>query len=122
MFQEGHPGRGVFLLCRGRAKLSISSDRGQRLLLRIAGPGEILGLSASLAGLDYELTAEALDPVQVAFIRRKDLLNFLRQHRQACMQVIHFLSEDLHSAYERVRSMGWAHTRIRTSPSTMRVQ
>ena len=122
LFQEGRPSRGVFLLCRGRAKLSISSEHGQRLLLRIAGPGEILGLSASLSGLDYELTAEALDAVQVAFVRRKDLLSFLRQHREACTQVIHLLSEDLHSAYERVRTMGWARTRVRLSPASTRVQ
>src|SRR5215470_18376990 len=100
LFREGQPSRGVFLLCRGRAKVSISSEHGERLLLRISGPGEMLGLSASLSGLNYELTAEALDPVQVAFIRRRDLLSFLRQYREACTQVIHLLSDDLHSAYE----------------------
>jgi len=122
LFQEGQPSRGVFLLCRGRAKLSISSEQGHCLLLRIAGPGEMLGLSASLSGFRYELTAEAADPVQVAFIRRKDLLSFLRHHREACTQVIHLLSQDLHSAYDQVRNLGWARTRSRTSASTTRLQ
>jgi hypothetical protein len=45
------------------------------------------------------------------FVRRKDLLKFLREHREACLQVVHLLSSDLHTAYERVRSIGLSRTR-----------
>ena len=111
LFSEGRQAKGVFLLCDGRAKLSVCSEDGKRLLLRIAGPGEVLGLSAALSGHPYELTAETLDPCQVVFVRRKDLLRFLRDHREACLQVVHLLSGDLHTAYERVRSIGLSRTR-----------
>lgn len=111
LITEDRPSRGIYLLCDGRAKLSICSETGKRLMLRIAGPGEVLGLSATLAGHPYELTAETLDASQVAFIKRKDLLKFLREHRTACLQVVHLLSGDLHTAYERVRSLGLARTR-----------
>ncbi|HMK31932.1 MAG TPA: cyclic nucleotide-binding domain-containing protein [Terriglobales bacterium] len=122
LFREGHPTRGIYILCRGRVRLSVSSDHGRRLLLRIAHPGEILGMSACLSGSSYELTAEALDPLQVAFIRRKELLAFLRAHREACMQVINLLSQDLHSAYERVRTLGWSRSRACTPSQSTRVQ
>jgi CRP/FNR family transcriptional regulator len=111
LFAEGRPPRGIFVLCDGRAKLSICSANGKRLMLRIAGPGEVLGLSASMSGKPYELTAELLDTSQIAFVRRKELLKFLREHRDACLQVVHLLSQDLHTAYERVRSIGLARTR-----------
>ncbi len=111
LFAEGRQARGVFVLCEGRAKLSVCSDNGKRLMLRIAGPGEVLGLSASMSGRPYEVTAEVLDASQVAFIRRKDLLRFLRDYREACLQVVHLLSQDLHQAYERVRSIGLTRTR-----------
>jgi CRP/FNR family transcriptional regulator len=111
LFSEGRTPRGVFVLCDGRAKLSICSETGKRLMLRIAGPGEVLGLSASMSGRPYELTAEMLDASQVAFVKRKDLLRFLRDHREACLQVVHLLSGDLHTAYERVRSIGLSRTR-----------
>jgi CRP/FNR family transcriptional regulator len=35
--------RGVFVLCAGEVKLSISSSAGKTLILRIANPGELLG-------------------------------------------------------------------------------
>jgi CRP/FNR family transcriptional regulator, cyclic AMP receptor protein len=111
LFQEGRSPRGVFLLCDGRAKLSVCSPSGKRLTLRIALPGEILGLSAVLTGSPYEVTAELIDTSQVAFVKRKDLLRFLRQYRDACLQAVHLLSADLHSAYERVRAVGLTRTR-----------
>src|SRR5271157_3418109 len=106
LFAEGRPVRGIYLLCDGRAKLSICSDSGKRLTLRVAGPGEVLGLGAALSNTPYEITAELLDNSQVVFVRRKDLLKFLREHREVCLEVVRIMSQDLHGAYERVRSIG----------------
>ena len=118
LFTEGHPARGVFVLCDGRAKLSVCSEQGKRLTLRIAGPGELLGLSAVLSGAAYEVTAEMLDNSQVAFVKRKELLRFLRTYRDACLQVVHLLSQDLHTAYDRVRAIGLVRSR-RNHPANM---
>jgi CRP/FNR family transcriptional regulator len=111
LFAEGRPVRGVFLLCDGRAKLSICAESGKRLTLRVAGPGEILGLGAALSNTPYEITAELLDASQVGFVRRKELMKFLREHPDVCMQAVRMLSQDLHGAYERVRSIGMVRTR-----------
>lgn len=116
LFSEGRPAKGIYVLCDGRAKLSICSDTGKRLMLRIAGPGEVLGLGATMASTPYEVTAELLDASQVVFIKRKDLLKFLRDHREACMMVVQMLSQDLHAAYERVRSIGLTRTRRPRTP------
>jgi CRP/FNR family transcriptional regulator, cyclic AMP receptor protein len=104
LFAEGRPVCGIYILCDGRARLSICSDIGRRLTLRVAGPGEVLGLGAALSNTPYEITAELLDNSQVVFVRRKDLTKFLREHREVCLQVVHMLSQDLRGAYERVRS------------------
>jgi CRP/FNR family transcriptional regulator len=111
LFAEGRPSRGVYVLCEGRAKLSICSESGKRLMLRVAGPGEVLGLGATLSGDPYEVTAELLDTAQVVFVKRKDLLRFLRDNPTICMEVVRRLSDDLHGAYERVRSIGLSRAR-----------
>jgi len=117
LFAEEQPPKGVYVLCDGRAKLSICSENGKKLMLRIAGPGELLGLSATLSGHPYELTAETVDASQVVFIKRRDLLRFLREYPMACMQVVSMLSGDLHSAYDRVRSVGLGRTRRQKAPA-----
>ncbi len=111
LFAEGRTVRGVYILCNGRAKLSICSDTGKRLTLRIAGPGEVLGLEAALSNTPHEITAELLDNSQVIFVRKKDLVKFLHEHSEICLQVVHMLSEDLHGAYARVRSISTGHCR-----------
>ena len=79
--------------------------------MRIAGPGEVLGLGAALSNTPYEMTAELLDNSQVVFVRRKDLMKFLRETASVCMEVVRMLSQDLHGAYERVRTIAMVRTR-----------
>jgi CRP/FNR family transcriptional regulator len=111
LFREGVLPKGIFVLCYGRARLTVCSESGRRLTVRIAGPGEILGLSACLAGTPHEITAELLDNAQIAMVKRKDLMGFLHDHKEACMQVVNLLSQDLHLAYDRVRAVGMEKSR-----------
>jgi CRP/FNR family cyclic AMP-dependent transcriptional regulator len=59
--------RGIFVLCKGTVKISINSPSGRTMLVELAEPGEVLGLSATISGKPYEVTAETLDPCQSQF-------------------------------------------------------
>ncbi len=109
LFVEGQAPRGIFVLCKGRVKLSISSCDGKTLILKIVEPGEVLGLSATVSGKPYELTAETLDPCQVNFVKREDFLRFLREHPDACFRVAEQLSDKYTSACHEIRSLGLSH-------------
>ncbi len=110
LFVEGQNPRGVFVLCHGRAKLSTSSADGKTIILKIAEPGEILGLSATVSGKAYEVTAELMEPSQANFITRQDFLNFLRDNGDAALRVAEQLSKNYHTAYEEIRSLGLSHS------------
>jgi CRP/FNR family transcriptional regulator len=122
LFREGTRARGIFVLCEGKVKLSVCSQSGKRLTLRVAGPGEVLGLSASLCNGPYELTAEMVDDARVAMINRKDLLQFLNDHRETCLQLAQLLSHDLHIAYGRMRAIGLGRGRRRRQPLPLDVR
>ena len=77
VFHEGTVARGVYVLSSGRAKISISSADGKKLIMRVAGPGDVLGLYAGLTGKQFEATAEMLEGGRVDFIPRQDLLNLI---------------------------------------------
>jgi CRP/FNR family transcriptional regulator, cyclic AMP receptor protein len=110
LFLEGQAPRGVFIVCSGRVKLSTSSADGRTLILRIADPGEVLGLPASVTGKPYELTADVIEPTQANFIPRQDFLNFLRDHGEAALRVAQQLGETYHSAIAEMRSIGLSHS------------
>jgi CRP/FNR family cyclic AMP-dependent transcriptional regulator len=110
LFVEGQAPRGIFVLCKGRVKLSICATDGKTLILKIAEPGEVLGLSATVSGKPYELTAETIDPCQVNFVKREDFLRFLRDHSDACFKVAEQLSAKYNNACHEVRSLGLSHS------------
>jgi CRP-like cAMP-binding protein len=106
LFQEGEPAEGIFVLNTGAVRLALCSAHGDQMILRTVRPGEILGLSATMSNTAHEVTAEATVPSELVFIRRRDFLHYLRQHTDACLQVVEFLSNDVHAAYDRVRALG----------------
>src|SRR5436305_7952150 len=53
VFHEGHLARGVYVLSSGRAKVSISSADGKKVIIRIASGGELLGLYAGFTGRPF---------------------------------------------------------------------
>jgi CRP/FNR family cyclic AMP-dependent transcriptional regulator len=106
LFLENQDPRGVFVVCGGQVKLSISSSGGKTLILRIAKPGEILGLMATLSGASYEVTAETLHPCQVAFLRRVDFLGFIKKHPEAYQGVVKQFSSLYSGACEQLRMVG----------------
>jgi CRP/FNR family transcriptional regulator len=110
LFVEGQAPRGIFVLCKGRVKLSICASDGKTLILKIAEAGEVLGLSANVRGTPYELTAETVDPCQVNFVKREDFQRLLRQHSDACLHVTVQLSANYNAACRELRAVGLPHS------------
>jgi CRP/FNR family transcriptional regulator, cyclic AMP receptor protein len=106
LFLENEPARGIYLLCSGDVKLSVSSPGGKTLILRIAKPGDILGLTANMSAAPYEASAETLHPCQVAFIRREDFSNFVNKYPEVYQAIIHQMSGQYTLACEQLRTVG----------------
>ena len=108
LFTEGQALEGVFILLQGEVKLSVASFGGKRFIVRIAQPGEILGLASAFSGNSSEMTAEALHHCDTAHLRREDFLALLDRYPQ----VHHVAARELSLYYEqacvRLRTMGVA--------------
>jgi len=77
IFVEGEQPRGVYVLCEGRVKVSISSASGKTLVLRVAQPGELLGINATISGRPYGATVKTLDKCRLDFIPREQFLRLI---------------------------------------------
>jgi CRP/FNR family transcriptional regulator len=110
LFVEGQEARGVFVLCHGRVKLSTNSADGKSIIVRISEPGELVGLPGTLSGKPYELTAEALEPLQANFIPRGAFLQFLREHGEAAVRVAEILSKIYYATLLEVRYLGFSNS------------
>jgi CRP/FNR family transcriptional regulator len=106
LFSETQDNVGVMVIVEGEVKLSINSSDGRRLSLRIARAGEVLGLSSTLSGNGYEMTANTLYPAKIAHLSRQAFLHFMARHPEVYEVVTREISRSFNLACEQLRMVG----------------
>jgi CRP/FNR family transcriptional regulator, cyclic AMP receptor protein len=106
LFTETQENAGVMVIVEGDVKLSINSSDGRRLSLRIAKAGEVLGLSSTLSGNGYEMTADTLYPAKIAHVSRQAFLHFMARHPEVYEVVTREISRSFNQACEQLRMVG----------------
>lgn len=106
LFMEGQAAHGVYIICTGQVKLSTYSEEGKAIILGIAGPGEILGLSANILGRPHETTAHASQACRVGFVKRTAFLNFIQTNHRASLNALEQLGKNYIRAHQQVCSLG----------------
>ena len=105
LFAEGQAPRGVFIVRRGRVKLSICGSDGRTLILRIVDSGDPMGVAAAVSGRQYEATAETQEPSEISFLRQSDLLRLMRQHGELALWVTQHISQDYACTCREIRDL-----------------
>ncbi len=105
VFREGNAAHGVYVLSSGRAKISISSADGRKIIIRIAKGGDILGLYAGLTGRPFEATAEMLQGGRVDFISRQDLLNLICRQNGYSLDLLEVFSRQFSELIDHTRML-----------------
>ena len=103
LFAEGEPARGVYILRTGRATVSISSSEGRIVMLRLAQPGDVLGLNAVLGNRSYDTTVKALEPCRTDFISRVELIDFMQQSQTGTQAILKILSREVTELTDRAK-------------------
>ena len=84
----------------------------------VAGPGDVLGLSAVLSGLPYEVTAEVIERSEVKTIRKQDFLRFLERHTEASLHAAKSLSQEYKTAFLDARRSAFCNGILAFSEAT----
>lgn len=105
LFVEGQAPRGLFIVCSGKVNLSSTSREGKILILKTVQPGETVGLSATISGMPYEVTAETATPCQLGFVDRKHFAELMEAHSEIGVHTSHCLSREYQSAYRDIHHL-----------------
>jgi len=105
LFLEGQFATGIFILRTGRAKECLSSDSGRTAIVRVVGPGAILGISAVLTGAPHGSTVETMEPSRADFLGRAAFLHLLKSSGSLGQVVAIQLSRDCQEALASVRCL-----------------
>jgi len=110
LFIEGEDARCLYLICSGYLKLTAGKADDRHMIVRVAGPGSILGLYAVLSHGVYEVTAESLTPSQLRPVERERFLNFLRSHREAQIRAVQCICQEYRFALQDACRIALAET------------
>ena len=102
LFAEGERSKQIFFLYTGRIKVSVASREGRSVILRIAEPEQILGLSAAISGNHHEVTAETMEPCVLKAIPTKDFLCFLENYPEAAMEATRCVLREYQNVFNEV--------------------
>jgi CRP/FNR family transcriptional regulator len=100
LFNLGDDARCLFLICSGYLKLTAGRVNDRQMIVRIAGPGSVLGLYAVLSHGVYEVSAESLTTAQLRPVERDRFLGFLRTHKEAQMRAVQCICQEYRFALQ----------------------
>jgi len=113
IFQEGAPAFGFYLVFDGMVKLVKRSMRAKSQILKIVGPGELLGETTLFDKGSHNAYAKTLEPVIVGFIERGDFFYFLERHPKTIFRLYEKLSEELKAFQNKLAERSYSSSKER---------
>ena len=110
LFTQGEEARCLYLICSGYLKLTAGRPQDRQMIVRVAGPGSVLGLYAVLSHGVYEVSVESLTPAQLRPVERERFLNFIRSHKEAQMRAVQCICQEYRFALQDACRISLAET------------
>jgi CRP-like cAMP-binding protein len=105
IFEEGEITKGVFCIKEGICKLSKLSANGKDQIVKLVKPGELLGQRSMISDEPANLSAVALEDMEVCFIPKTDVMGFFNENNEFSMNVMKTICGDLKDSDDHMVSM-----------------
>jgi CRP-like cAMP-binding protein len=105
IFFQGNPPMGLYCVSKGKIKITRTGNDGKEAILRIAGPGDVLGHRSLFSKEKYEATATVLEDSSICFIEKNFIYNALEKNPSIAMAMIEKLSRDMGVAERKSAAM-----------------
>ena len=80
IFEEGETLNGVYCIKDGVCKLSKLSSNGKDQIVKLVKAGELLGQRSMISEESANLSAVALEDMEVCFVPKSEILQFFNQN------------------------------------------
>jgi len=98
IFEEGENVNGVFCVKDGVCKMTKLSQNGKDQIVKLVKKGELLGQRSMISDEPANLSAVALEDMQVCFIPKSEIMGFFNQNNAFSMNVMKTICGDLKEA------------------------
>jgi CRP-like cAMP-binding protein len=105
IFEEGESVNGVFCVKEGVCKMTKLSPNGKDHIVKLAKKGELLGQRSLISDEPANLSAIALEDMEICFIPRSEVIQFFNKNNQFSMNVMKTICGDLKEADDMMVGM-----------------
>ncbi|WP_299334545.1 Crp/Fnr family transcriptional regulator [uncultured Psychroserpens sp.] len=105
IFEEGEHLNGIYCVKDGICKLSKLSANGKDQIVKLVVKGDLLGKNSLIREESTNLTATALNDMQVCFIPKREILNDLEKNPDFSMEVLKKMTKDLKDSEDIIVNM-----------------
>ncbi len=119
IFLEGHASGGVFCLKEGKVKVYRQGPDGREHIIRIALPGEFIGLRALISGSNHTFSAAAFEDSSICFIHKSDFFQLMIKYPEFTRNLIIFLTRILEEAEVKMTSLAQKPVRERLAETLL---
>lgn len=95
IFQEGETLNGVYCVRQGVCKLVKLSENGKDQVVKLVVKGELLGKRSLVSEQKTNLSAIALNDMEMCFIPKSEIINDLSKNPKFTLDVLKEMAEDL---------------------------
>lgn len=113
IFSRGDPGREIYLVLKGRVRLSILSSDGRELSFAHAGAGSIFGEIATFDGGERTAGATAINAVQAMVLPQRALMEAIESSPKLALSAIHLLCSRLRETDQRLEAIALHRIEVR---------
>ena len=105
IFEEGENINGIYCIKDGICKLTKLSANGKDHIVKLVKKGELLGQRSMISEEPVNLTAVALEDMQVCFIPKAEMMGFFDNNNQFSMNVMKAICNDLKESDDHMVAM-----------------
>lgn len=119
IFEEGENVNGIYCVKDGVCKLTKLSANGKDQIVKLVKPGELLGQRSMISEEPANLSAVAMEDMEVCFIPKSEVLSFFNQNNQFSMNVMRTICGDLKEADDHMVSMAQKNVKERLAETLL---
>lgn len=122
VFTEGENVNGIFCVKDGVCKLTKLSPNGNDQIVKLIHKGELLGQRSMISEEPVNLSAVALEDMEVCFIPKAEVLNFFNNNNKFSFNVMKTICGDLKEADDHLVAMAQKSVKQRLAETLLYLQ
>ncbi|ABU59933.1 Crp/Fnr family transcriptional regulator [Roseiflexus castenholzii] len=121
LFEERAPAEALYAVQNGWIRLYKLAADGRQSVMRLAGPAEVVGISAVLPGMEYTLSAQTIAPCRLLMWHKDDLHRLIDRYPILQGNSVRLLSEYRDALQQQLLELATEHVEQRLAHALIRL-